>query len=71
VRGGALRIGDQDAATASFRGVFRSPSKDPAYVRLVAVRTGDAVSFVYGSAMTGDEAARRALDTILDSVTPS
>jgi hypothetical protein len=71
VRGGALRIGDRDAATASFRGVFRSPSKDPAYVRLVAVRTGDAVSFVYGSAMPGDEAARQALDTILDSVTLS
>ncbi|MER6948864.1 hypothetical protein ABT294_33075 [Nonomuraea sp. NPDC000554] len=68
----ALQLGGQPAATASFRVLFRSATKDPAYVRIVAVHTPDGtVSYVYGSAAPDSEAARQALDQVLDSVTPA
>ena len=68
----ALEVGGRPAATASFRVVFKSATKDPAYVRIVAVHTGDGgLSYVYGSTVPDGDAARRALDDVLDSVTPA
>jgi hypothetical protein len=68
----ALEVGGQPAATASFRVVFKSAAKDPAYVRIVAVHTTDGgISYVYGSTTPDGEAARKTLDTILDGVTPA
>jgi hypothetical protein len=68
----ALEVGGQPAATASFRVVFKSATKDPAYVRIVAVHTADGgLSYVYGSTVPDGDAARRALDGVLDSVTPA
>ncbi|MEU8141300.1 hypothetical protein [Nonomuraea sp. NPDC048901] len=68
----ALEVGGQPAATASFRVVFKSATKDPAYVRIVAVHTADGgLSYVYGSTVPDGDAARQALDGVLDSVTPA
>ncbi|MEV0595321.1 hypothetical protein [Nonomuraea cavernae] len=66
-----LELGGLPAATASFRVVFAGAGEDPAYVRLVAVQADGAISFVYGNAKPDGEAARQALDAILDSVTPA
>ncbi|GGO82622.1 hypothetical protein [Nonomuraea cavernae] len=66
-----LELGGLPAATASFRVVFAGAGQDPAYVRLVAVQADGAISYVYGNAEPDGQAARQALDAILDSVTPA
>ncbi|MEU8248743.1 hypothetical protein [Nonomuraea sp. NPDC048916] len=71
VRTRMLELGGLPAATASFRVVFAGAGQDPAYVRVVAVQAGGAISYVYGSTVPDGEAARQALDAILDSVTPA
>ncbi|WP_219472193.1 hypothetical protein [Nonomuraea rhizosphaerae] len=67
----AVSVGGQPGATASFHVVFKSATKDPAYVRIVAVQTAGGVSYVYGSTTPDGEEARQALDKVLDSVTPA
>lgn len=64
----AVDLGGTPGASASFKLTFTT--RDPAYVRVVAVQSAkDRISFVYGSLTPDSEDGRKAIDAILDGVT--
>lgn len=66
----ALQVGGRAAATASFTLAFQR--QDPAYVRAVAVPTGDnTISYVIAALSPDGDVTRRAVDQIMDGVRPA